>query len=161
MTGDYVSDDEELYRSVRADEEADEYYYDTETGNLVITSQAFRDREQEPSVDRAHLRNSYPAQSRIGESDGIVSLFAGEVREIGDIFTNDPRGNPITNHNVDVIWDPIPEVAEQPENPAHSLVVVEPEYLRSDTKGKAFSRLKKALARLATKRGWTLEPETS
>ena len=74
MTQDCVSDQEELYRNVRG-EGADEYFYDPTTGRLIIESKAFLDRDTEPSVDRAQLKNFDPEQSRIRGKDGVVTLL--------------------------------------------------------------------------------------
>lgn len=152
MTQDYVSDEEELYRSVRR-EQADEYFYDSTNGQLIIESKAFLDRNKEPSVDRAMLKGFDPRKSRIGENDGVVSLITGEVRQIGDVVSNVPDGSKL-NHAIDVIAKP------EPQNEAHALIVVQPAYFPSDKKDKAFKLLRKALARLATQRGWTLEPKS-
>ncbi len=154
VTRDPVSDEEELYRNVRG-KGSDEYNYDETTGDLIFRPQAFKDREKEPSVDRAKLRNFDPEQSRLREENGIVTLITQEVRQIGDVETNDNNGRTV-NHAVDVAADPIPE------NEAHARIVVEPNFLGSGSKkNKAFKLLRKALARLATRRGWTLEPRNS
>ncbi len=151
VTRDGVSDEEELYRTVRGEQGADEYFYD-ETGRLVIASKAFLDRQKEPSVDRAKLRNFDPEQSRISEENGIVTLIAREVRQIGEVKTNDNEGRQV-NHAVDVSADPTPE------NEAHARIVVVPNFFGSESKkNEAFRLLRKALARLATRSGWTLEP---
>lgn len=151
MIQDCVSDEEELYRNVRG-EGGDEYFYDPTTGHLIIESKAFLDRQKEPSVDRAKLKNFDPEKSRIGEEDGVVTLITHEVRQIGDVVSNGPKGN-IVNHAVDVIAD------RKPQNDAHALIVVEPKFFGSGSKkSKAFKLLRVSLARLATKNGWILEP---
>lgn len=154
VTQEYVSDEEELYRNVRG-EGSDEYYYDETTGDLVIESKAFLDPQKEPSVDRAKLRNFDPERSRISEENGIVTLITKEVRQIGDVVTKDDKERQV-NHGVDVRADPIPE------NEAHARIVVKPKFFGSGSKQKAaFKLLRKALARLATQSGWTLEPRNS
>lgn len=154
MTENYVSDEEELYRSVRGDLDLDEYRYDESTGELVITDRAFRDKGKEPSVDRATLRDFDPNKSRIGEGDGIVSLIARDVRQIGDVKSK-KEDNEI-KHAVDIKPDPIES------NDAHALITVQPEFFGSENKQKkSFKLLRKALARLATENGWTLAPEVS
>ncbi len=150
---DHVLDDEKLYRNVRGNLAEDEYFHHPETGQLIITPKAFLDREKEPSVDRAKLRDFNPAQSRIPGS-GIVTLVTKEVRHIGTVQTNIPEGTTL-KHAVDVKPDPIPS-----ENKAHALITVTPEFFGSDNKKKkAFKLLRKALATLASKNGWTLEAE--
>lgn len=158
MTQEYVSNDEELYRNVRPEEEAREYYYHSTSGHLIITSQAFLDRKQEPSVDRTKLKDFDPRNSLLNENNGIVSLITEEVRQVKEVKSDAEDGTEIV-HIVDVIWDPNPE--EDPDNDAHSRITVEPKYLTSDRRGKAFKLLRRALGRLATRRGWTLEPSSS
>ena len=147
-----ISGEEQLYRSVRGEIRDNEYTYDS-TGRLKIRSDAFRDRNKKPSVDRANLREFNPSLSRLNETDGIITLLAADVRAIGDVTTHiDER--PVS-YRVDVEYAPLAQ------NPAHSQIVVYPEYFGSKTKQKnAFYLLRVALARLATKRGWTLEPGT-
>ena len=126
---DVIRDDEELYRH---------YSYDTKT-KTEINSKAFFDPKYEPSVDRAKFKNFRPASSKRPDrdTDGIVSLIAGEV-----------RGIQIDNHTVDVIYDPRPENPERslPENRAHSLIIVTPKCDLSKSKRKqAFSTLRRSL----------------
>ena len=80
---DYVRNEEELYRSVRGKLE-EEYSYGPK-GNLQISSEAFRDRDRKPSVDRAELRKFNPALSKLSDIDGVVSLMTAEVRAIGKV----------------------------------------------------------------------------
>lgn len=152
VADDYISDDEQLYRNVRGDPAKGEFYVNEITGHLKITSQAFLDREnQKPSVDRAKLVNFNPKVLRLAGS-GIVTLIAEEVRQIGSVKT---KGNGIQTiaHHVDVMPDP------EPTNPAHVLIIVDPDYLSDPAKReKAFKLLRRALAKLATNRGWTLKP---
>lgn len=148
-----IWDDEELYRSVRSELDAEEYTY--QNGKLRIRSNAFRDISKKPSVDRAKLRDFTPFCSRLSDTDGIVSLTAGDIRAIIDVKTI--TENIDVTHVVDAIYDPNPD--PDPENYAHSLIVVAPEFFgKKSKKEKTFYKLKRALARLATKRGWTLVP---
>ncbi len=150
---DFISDDEELYRSIRSQPDYDEYNYN-DAGQLIITYQAFSDRFKKPSVDRAKLRNFTPSLSKLSKTDGIVSLNTKDVRCIGEVETKEGDGNLI--RSVDVVYDPICEV---PKNLAHSQITVVPEFFGSEKKQKkAFRLLRIALARLATKTGWTLNP---
>ena len=142
---DSVQDNEELYRRVRKNSEKPYRYSYDDIGVVTIHSTAFFDPNKQPSVDRAKLNGFNPVLSKENETDGIVSLIAGEVRAI-----------PIEDHTVDVIYAPISG------NSAHSQITITPEGTISNTKQrKAFRTLRKALARLATKRGWTLEPEVN
>jgi hypothetical protein len=148
-----VRNDEELYRSVRGELKAEEYII--ENGKLRIRQNAFRDGKKEPSVDRAELNQSNPCLSKKSDTDGIVSLMTAEVRDIGTVTTS------VVVHTVDVTYDPYPK--SDPKNCAHSYISVDPDFCDPifDTNSKrdrTFERLKVALARLATKNGWTLEP---
>lgn len=94
---DFVRDEEELYRSVRG--ELNKEYFYNDAGKLIIQSVAFLDRNRQPSVDRAELREFNPALSKKDETDGIVSLIAGDIRAI-----------PIEDHTIDVIYAPFQEI---------------------------------------------------
>ena len=147
-----VLDNEELYRSVRGELEAKEYSFDR--GKLTIHPAAFRDRHRKPSVDRAKLREFNPSLSQLNKTDGIVSLMTADVRAIGEVKTK-IQDVDVVVHAVDVIYDPTPE------NPAHSQIIVNPEFFGSKNKQRnVFKLLQIALATLATKNGWTLEPNS-
>lgn len=146
---DILRDEEKLYRSVRGEIEYDEYSVN-DAGEYIIQPAAFRDRNKQPSVDRAELRNFNPSLSKLGDTDGIVSLITGEVRRLPQ---NDIE---LTDHTIDVIYMPTME------NPAHSQIIMTPNSSISKTRErKAFKSLQKALARLANLKGWTLKPNTS
>ena len=145
---DYVRDNEELYRSIRGKLEEKEYILNE--GKLRILPKAFSDKHRKPSVDRAKLRDN-PSLSRLNETDGIISLIAGDVRALAAVETKTEDKGIV--HAVDVIYDPTPE------NPAHSHIAITPEFFGSTNKQKyAFRLLRIALAELATKNGWTLRP---
>ena len=154
-----VRNDEELYRSIRGELEAEEYII--KNGKLRIRQNAFRDGKKQPSVDRAELKESNPCLSKKSDTDGIVSLMTAKVRCIGTVITRDQNAN-VVNHTVDVTYDPYPK--SDPKNCAHSYISVDPDFDdpifdTNSKKNKTFERLKVALARLATKNGWTLEPD--
>ena len=139
----FIRDEEELYRSVRGELEYDEYSVN-DAGKFIIQPAAFRDRHKQPSVDRAALRNYNPSLSKLSDTDGIVSLMTGEVRALSQ---------ELADHTIDVIYNPTSK------NPAHSKITMTPKcHISKSREKKAFKSLQKALARLATKRGWTLEP---
>lgn len=146
-----VNDDEELYRSVREETRGfDEYNYDDDK-NLVITPKAFNDREKNPSVDRATLKDNNPELSKKSETDGILTLLANDVRKIGEVKTGEE-----TNHSVDVLHKP------DSDNLSHAEITVNPAFYGNDKKQKrAFKLLRISLAYLATKNKWTLEPKTA
>ncbi|MDE0425272.1 MAG: hypothetical protein OXI94_14920, partial [Gemmatimonadota bacterium] len=146
---DSVRNDELLYRSVRSESEVEEYFFDR--GKLIIRPAAFNDKGKKPSVDRAELREFDPSLSKLNETDGIVSLIAGDIRGIKEVKTKAEDKNVV--HAVDVIYDPTPE------NSAHSQIIVAPEFFGTGSKQKrTFKKLRIALATLATENGWTLEP---
>lgn len=147
-----VQDDEELYRNVRGKLEDKEY--SIQDGKLIIEYHAFWDSSLKPSVDRAKLRNNDPVSSLLSNTNGIVIIKAGAVRAIGSVTTKH-KNEVIAEHAVDVIPDPTDE------NPAHALIIVKPEFFDSKSKQKnAFKLLQIALATLATKNGWTIEPRS-
>lgn len=149
---DSVRDDELLYRSVRSESEVEEYFFDR--GKLIIRPAAFNDKRKKPSVDRAELREFNPSLSKLSETDGIVSLIAGNIRAIKEVKTKAEDGNVV--HAVDVIYAPTPG------NSAHSQIIVDPEFLGTGSKQKStFKKLRVALATLATENGWTLAPKVN
>jgi len=144
---DRVADDEELYRRVR-ETVAGQVCYQIEGGRVVFSQAAFNDPSKQPSVDRAKLRDFDPHRSRLTREDGIVTLEAGAVRRLGPIPQYDNRRQPLSEHAVDVVPDPIEG------NGAHALVVTQPPV----TGRSVYKRLKDGLARLATEAGWRVTP---
>ena len=146
---DIVRNEEKLYRSFRGEIEYDEYSIN-DTGEYIIQPAAFRDRNKQPSVDRAKLRDFNPSLSKLSDTDGIVSLITGEVRCL-------PKNDiELADHTIDVVYMPTME------NPAHSQTMITPKCIISKTRAKkAFKSLQKALARLANLKGWELKPNTS
>ena len=146
---DRVEDDEELYRNVRRNWKSP--HYTCKDGRLVIEPEAFWDTSSSktPSVDRTKILDFDPSRALLNETNGVVSLPADKVREIGDI---NKVGDSV-HHAVDVVFCP------KCDRPAHSLIIMKPEHFASNTKQRnAFRFLQKALARLATENGWTLPP---
>jgi hypothetical protein len=148
MTG-AVSDDEQLYRRVQ-ERVGEQFCYQIDGGRLVFLHAAFNDPKKRPSVDRAKLKyRGDPHLSRMSVQDGIVSLQAGRIRQLGPIPKLNEKGKPTSDqYQVDITSDPLPG------NCSHALVVMSPSTHSSGT----FKRLKEGLARLATEAGWTLEP---
>ena len=143
-----VEDSEELYRRVAS---GFNYCKKTEDGWHVSAS-AFGDREQKVSVDRASLCDNDPTRTQIELADGIALLIAGEVRRISRQGLNPNRndGEPkLLTYNIDVIHRPTHE------NPAHTQVEPSPPYKT----GNVFKKIREALALLAAKRPWLIEPE--
>lgn len=145
---DSVQNDEILYRSVRGEEGKE--YTTKSNGKPDFNREAFKAANRKPSVDRAKLRD-HPSFSLLSDTDGIVSLVAGQVRAIKSVER--PEGEEAV-YAVDVIYAPTME------NPAHAEIIVIPEYFGSHKKRRlAYRLLRIALALLATQNGWTLPPK--
>ncbi|GAA6620648.1 hypothetical protein [Scytonema sp. NUACC26] len=146
---DVVADDELLYRCVFHG--ADRYYYLEESG-VRLSSQAFADRGQAPSVDRAKLCNYDPQWTQKNPNDAVVSLVAGDIRVIDDIVQKDAKGKELWTYKIDVCPRPLAD------NPAHAQIEPSPAYQNRNT----FRKVSEKLARLATERiaeqGWEIEP---
>ena len=142
-----VQNDEILYRSVRGEEGKE--YTTQSNGKPDFNYEAFKATNRKPSVDRAILRD-HPSLSLLSDTDGIVSLIAGQVRGIKSVER--PEGEEAV-YAVDVIYAPTTE------NPAHAEIILIPEYFGSRGKQRlAYRLLRIALALLATENGWTLPP---
>lgn len=151
----FVKDDEVLYRSISIKRSQ---CVSNGVGGWKLSSQAFTDLSQKPSVDRACLCNNDPVRAQKSTADGIVSLIAHEVRSIKD-FKQTKDGKPLQDENgqelmhiFDVVPDPI---TTHPENPAHALIVTSPSYASRS----AFKRLIERLALIAESRGWIITPQ--
>jgi hypothetical protein len=88
---DTIADDEIIYRCVFYGK--DYYEIDGDSGLPKISGQAFSDRNQKPSVDRAILRDNDPAQTQKSPEDGIVGLVVMDVRKIDTVEQMDSKGN--------------------------------------------------------------------
>lgn len=124
---DPIADNEFLFRSVRLN---DGYRY--ENGQVRISSSAFNDRKQQPSVDRAILINHDPCKSQKSIDDCVVSLLTKTLRE-------ERVDRSSASYMLDAHPDPLPH------NVAHAIIISSPEY-RND---KDFRKVKESLARLA------------
>jgi hypothetical protein len=148
-----VDDPEELIRRIPADSG----FYNTNDGTLRFSASAFNARDRMPSVDRRKMRASLD-DCKNDATDGLVLLIAAEVRAI-----DAQPGNQTTTPNpaiykVDVMHRPIDagNADGLPANEAHSQIEMTPG--PGDAR---FKKLKEALARLATKRGWLTSPVSS
>ena len=141
--GDHVCDTEVLYRRVRRVKGNFKY----EGGICRISRAAFGDRQMQPSVDRAQLRDHKPESCRWDLTDLVVCLITLEVRSI----------DAVPDKTVDVQPDPISGLPEIPDNPAHALVVTKPTKLSPGAAGarSAFERLKRHLAKRSK---WEIGP---
>ncbi|WP_375476524.1 hypothetical protein [uncultured Nostoc sp.] len=146
---DVVTDDELLYRCIFCG--LDKYYRIGEFG-LELSSQAFTDRNQAPSVDRAKLCSYDPQSTQKNPDDGVVSLITGEVRMI-NVSQNDQKGNPVFDYKIDVCPRPTDD------NPSHAQIEPSPNYTNKTT----FRKVAEKLARLATERikkqDWEIKPQ--
>ena len=103
---DRVEDDEELYRNVRADWKRYKHY-SCKAGIVEIKFNAFRDADKKPSVDRAKLLDCDPQRALLNNTNGIVSVQASKVREIGEVKTKTEKGDVV--HTVDIVFCPTSE----------------------------------------------------
>ena len=143
MSVTFVENEEVLYRRLAMNWGL---YRLAAAGTVQISSQAFADRNQRPSVDRAWLRSFDPSFTRLDPTDGVISLQAGDVRAIDTLQQSDEQGN-VIQVRVDVEHVPIPG------NYAHAEVYTAPPCTKS-----AFRRLRERLAQLANQRPWEIKP---
>lgn len=149
MPHDRVENDEILYRRVPPSG-----VHRVIAGKLELSSTAFNDPSNQPSVDRAGLCGSNPSHTKMSPHDGVVMLVALEVRRI-ELARSEPNAKP-ANYRVDVMPDPVLPGNDRglPSNLAHALIVADP----TINSGSRFKKLKEALARLASNGGWLIEP---
>lgn len=138
---DHVRDDEILYRRVPYDLQC----FEQHDGVLRVTRHAFRDPNNQPSVDRSHLCNYDPAWTQGTDTrNGVVSLVTGEVRSIDNLEV----AKSSVYYRVDVVSDPLPL------NEAHAEIRTDP----SISSQNVFRRLRSSLEILANRRGWMILP---
>ncbi|WP_394782175.1 hypothetical protein [Undibacterium sp.] len=149
MSEDLVLDEELLYRSVQ---NRPETLFPTVEGKLRFSSTVFNDAASKISVDRASLRES-AEDAKLNNTDGIVALYAHEIRGIGNIAV---QGDKPPNYSFDVFARPIPldNPDNHRENLAHAQIEASPDFV-SPTR---FRKLKEALARIVGTRPWVVEP---
>jgi hypothetical protein len=139
----YVQDDEVLYRCVYYDLRA---YKLTPSGDLKVTSDAFLDRNKQPSVDRARLCHSDPHYTQGKDKrNGVVYLIAREIRAIDDLIRH---GSSPETYTIDVAPVPLHD------NPAHAEIRTSPQIASQNV----FRRLRRSLAILANNHGWLVRP---
>ena len=141
-----VLEEELLYRSVG---DTDQHHGCDPKGNLIrVGNSAFNDPDQKPSVDRVSLRDGGAQATRFSPEHGVVTLGVKEIRSISTVISSTPKGVPLPAHVVDVAHAP------EPQNYSHALVETAPHAASKNT----FKKLKEALSRLATTRGWAYPP---
>lgn len=133
-----------VFRSVNPD-----YVKSDMAGGPLLSSQAFNDPNMQPSVDWAHMVVN-PTSSLRGDNHGVVRVSVAEIRAIGEVRKG-PEDNPEITYTVDVQSNPVEG------NNAHALIICSP-----DVKSRGvFDRLKEALARIASGKGWVIAPTYS
>ena len=142
MKQDEIEDNEKLYRRViihkiNTHPNERKYYYDI-SGVLKVTPQAFLDKDRQPSIDRACNRNYDPTETQNDDTDGIILLIAGDIRNKVNI----------EGHDVYVKYDP------EYGNIAHSLILLKPHPNTKNKRGK----FREDLADIANMRGWEMGP---
>jgi hypothetical protein len=144
MFNDLIDNDEILYRRIPA---CRNDYTIKNDESIEISRFAFLDREMKISVDRAKLCNNNPRYTLGNEVGVVVSLVAGQVRNIEDVTRNDSKGRVTKRFKIDI------EPAPLPSNPAHAQIFSVPEFVKADNKT-AFRQLTRLLASLAEKGQW-------
>lgn len=139
---DELGDEEIIYRFVRDDE----VNFRAEGDRLIPSGEAFRDRDDEPSVDRAMINGNNPSKSQRELSDGVLRLIAADVRTI-EAEILDGKGRLVRVGVVRVKPNPLPD------NPAHALIYGNPTFKEG---GKGFFR--KVKARLSQIARWEIYP---
>ena len=149
MVEEKIQDEELLYRRISAGRGL---YVFRDDGTIEISSAAFSDREFRISMDRAKLCGNDPGYTLCGEKGGVVSLVAGEIRNIEGLARNDQKGRAIQQFKIEI------EPAPLENNPAHVETSAIPPFTRADKKA-AFHRLCQRLAYLAESRIWEIVPD--
>lgn len=145
MPDDSVQDDEGLYRRVLNNPQNFPSAKDG-SGTIHLSSQIFSERTMRPSVDRAHLREHDPTKTQNDPSDGILLLFAHQVRSARTDRYKDGKLVEKDGYQADV--EPVP----LPGNPSHAEIYGRPGF---DTKS-AFHKMIERLARLPME--WVIPP---
>jgi len=145
-----ITDDEILYRCVPDNKGLLKIQ---PNGTFKISSQAFHDPNQRPSVDRARLRENDPSRTLGPYSGGVTSIVTHDVRTIDDLVQYDKDQRPIQDFIVDVEPKPIFDDPNEPDNYAHAEIYTNPLCPR-----RVFQRLCERLALLANSRPWEIEP---
>ena len=127
---DFVEDGEMLYRSVRSD------HTEEEGNSRRASSQAFADRSQRISFNRARLRSA--EETRFSPDQAVFAVTAREVRGIKGIITG------ATTREVEVYFSPLSE------NTSHCHVSPsDPEGHETVLPKSGFDRLKREIAKIA------------
>ncbi len=154
MLEDSISDDESLYRRVPDDVR---FIKELPGETFRISSQAFYDRSQRISVDRAKLRENNPQQTLASYPGpaGVVSIKTGDVRAIHDLMHHDQTLGLTQKFEVDVEPAPILNDPNEPDNPAHAEICTKPKCPK-----KVFQILIERLALLVNSKEhkWLIEP---
>jgi len=134
-----VNDDEELFRRIPTYQAL----IRVEDGKIRLSASAFNDRFKQPSVNRKIILPN-PSNTQEDPSDGVIFLIAEAIRNIAGMVRRNNRGVIEERYVIDIIPDPIINRLDEEDNPAHALIVSDPDGIR----GESFNRLKEALALL-------------
>jgi hypothetical protein len=125
-------------------------YKTEDNGTLRLSSTAFADKKQEPSVDRSSLCKEDPHWTQVDEKDGVVSIVTRDVRSIIKSGKNPDKND--DERTIIYSLDVVPKPTE--DNEAHAVVQPSPEYQTKNV----FKKVRESLARIASERGWVLPP---
>lgn len=144
MIEERVGDDEKLFRRIPCEMG----YYTLKDGAVHLSSSAFSDRLKQTSVDRSCLCHGDPSHTQEDPRDGVAILVASEVREIS------AKGKAFAGGEVKYVIDVVPDPDYRNGNLAHAIIVPTPSYETPSV----YKRVTQALARLAERRQWAIQP---
>lgn len=119
--------------------------------SLRPNSDCFLDPSHQISVNCASRCAHNAGYTQRNSTDYICRLTTEQVKNISNLTTNDKKGCVVSEHAVEVYYDPlgphclIRNRSEQPENLAHALIVAHP-HIESKS---GFRKLRDALARIS------------
>jgi len=147
-----IENDELLYRRVRKDRPGihpNDRKYEYKSGILKVNPIAFRDEDNETSVDRARMNGNNPFMTQRHQDDGVIML---SVKDVKDIIVYNEKSN--IKHGSDIVHDP------QTDNFPHYLIVMKPVVEKSPECARSQLRhgFRQRLADAANSSGWALRP---
>ncbi len=140
-----VVDEEVLYRCVKHGKNLKKMQPD---GTFRLSTQAFADPYNRPSVNRAALCSNDPKSTQFEPEDGVVSVITYDVRLTESVVQKD-KERIVKRFQVDVEHVPVPE------NYSHAEIFIDP---TSQSRG-VILRFMERLAYLANQRPWEIEME--
>ena len=143
----HIENDEVLYRCIFYGRGG---YIFSDSDGLRVTRDAFRDPQNQPSVDRAIICQNNPQNTQIDNQDGVVWLITAEVRVIQDVIKYKKGQEVDTEYLINVLHRPLEN------NFAHAQIEADP----TITSSSVFRRLKTSLMHLVNNHDsqWLIYP---